>query len=896
MIPRLETVKITPASSWRILENPMFQFTNISIIILASTAVNILTAIIAWKRRNTKGGIYFATALMAIAFWSLAAALDYAAVPIPLKVFFAKLEYAGYLSALALMTAFSMVYAGYEHWLNRTAVRIVLLVVPVSSILLAWTNDLHGWLWTDFIPSAQGNNVVIFEHGPGFLWVSLSGYLLIAIILLNLLQSAITGKGLLRRQAILMLLALMVPMASNFLYLFNILDTPGVDWSSITFSITAVLFLFALYGSRFMEIVPTARNVMIDEMEDGILVFDDQGRLVDFNPSARALFEISRNDLWNSTQTSVLKRFPAIAALLAESSGHGSLDMELGDKSYIAQRTPLLNQNNFAYGQLVVMHDITTSKQVEETLRNRTNILATLQQTMLDLVNRHDVEDVLQTLLPRIGGLLKAQHVSIDLLEEPDLLITHAVTPRQPLQKGDRMRRGEGGWLSWQAIETGEPAVMEDYSAWANRRDLFEGFPIHAIAIIPIHQRERVIGAINFSRGEPGKPFSETEIFAARQLAQMVALVLDNANLYTQLKHELAERKQMQEVLRINQENFMGYFNMGAVGMCVTTSSQNWVEVNDQLCHMLGYSKEELKRLTWSGLTHPDDLEADLELFNQAMRGERDTYQIDKRFIRRDGGVLHASVFVSCQRFPDGSPRYFLASLVDISKRVEQEVALRATQDQLAEQRRSMAVFEERQRLARDLHDSVSQSLHSLNLFSETLTSSLAKGNPDRTLQLAERLQESARQALKETRLMLYQLQPSRVDAATEVDLVREIESRLSSVEERAGVRASLNVEGDAGQCPAEWRENLFRITIEALNNSLKHAQARNVKVTIRCDASAVEINVSDDGIGFDPLRARRGGMGLRSMRERAELIGGTLEIRSSPNEGTSVIVRVEKK
>ena len=109
-------------------------------------------------------------------------------------------------------------------------------------------------------------------------------------------------------------------------------------------------------------------------------------------------------------------------------------------------------------------------------------------------------------------------------------------------------------------------------------------------------------------------------------------------------------------------------------------------------------------------------------------------------------------------------------------------------------------------------------------------------------------------------------------------------------------MRASVKVEGDASQCPAAWRENLFRITIEALNNSLKHAQARNVTVTVRRSVSFVELEIKDDGIGFDPTRARTGGMGLRTMRERAQLLGGTLDVHSAPDAGTSVIVRVEKK
>jgi PAS domain S-box-containing protein len=872
----------------------MFILTNISVIIFLATMVNIFTAYVAWQRRKSKGGIYFATAMMVIVLWSLFSGLDYAAVPLSLKVFFAKLEYTTYLPALSLMTVYSIIYAGHEDWLKKISVQIFLLLVPLSGILLAWTNEYHKLLWTDLIPSSRANNAVDFIHGPGFLWVSLSGYFLVLLIALNLLQVATTSMDLPRKQARLMLLALAVPIASNLLYIFDRFNAPGVDWSSITFSITGVIFLIALYGSRFMEIVPTARNMMLDQMSDGVLVVDEHMRLVDFNPSARSISGIDQKDLWNPIYDTPLKEFPEIIALLEDPLKKTARDFHFNQKSYNIQHIPLSDQRQQVYGHLVVIHDITERKEFEHLLHRRNETLAALNQATFDLVNRLDLDDILQTFLIKASTMLNAPAISVDLLEDENTIVTYAATSNQPLLKGDTMRRGEGGWLSWQAIDSGQHVVLDDYAAWPSRRQQFDSHPIHAIMIVPIIQSGVIIGTINYLRTTENQPFSEMDIDIGKELSRIVTLMLNNSQIYSQLLKELSERKQMQEILRISQEDFSGYFNMGAVGMCVTTPDKGWVEVNEQLCHMLGYSREELKQLTWSELTHPHDLEADLELFNQTLRGEHDNYQIDKRFIRRDGRILHTSVFVSCQRFPDGSPRYFLASLVDISQRVEQEAALRSTQDQLVRQHRAMAVIEERQRLARDLHDSVSQSLHSLNLFSETLISSLEKGNKERAHQLAERLQESARQALKEARLMLYQLQPSEVEA--QVDLVHEIETRLSSVEERSGLRTSLLLEGNANDCPVIWRENLFRITIEALNNSLKHAQAYNVTVRLRCDADRAEVQIADDGIGFDLNRMHSGGMGLRNMHERAELLGGTLAIRSTPNEGTRVTVCVEKR
>jgi PAS domain S-box-containing protein len=373
-----------------------------------------------------------------------------------------------------------------------------------------------------------------------------------------------------------------------------------------------------------------------------------------------------------------------------------------------------------------------------------------------------------------------------------------------------------------------------------------------------------------------------------------VALSLDNSQLYTQLRSELAERRQIEEVLRISQENYSSYFNMGTVGICVTAPDKSWIDVNDRLCEMLGYSKDELTHLTWSAMTHPDDLNADLELFEQLIRGERDSYQLDKRFIRKDGGVLHTSMYVSCQRYPNRSARYVLASLVDITERVQKEEALKQAQAEVLTQQRIMATYEERQRLGRNLHDSVNQSIHSLVLFADTLNSVLEKGNLKRSVEISEHLRESARQALKETRLLLYQIQPSNEN--NEVNLLRDLEKRLSTVEQRAGLQASVILEGTEEDCPEAWRENLFWIAIEALNNSLKHAQARSVMVYLRCFPEYVEMEISDDGIGFKSSRIRAGGMGLGNMHDRARQIGGTLSFISEPGKGTRVIVLAEIK
>jgi len=146
---------------------------------------------------------------------------------------------------------------------------------------------------------------------------------------------------------------------------------------------------------------------------------------------------------------------------------------------------------------------------------------------------------------------------------------------------------------------------------------------------------------------------------------------------------ELAERQRAEEELRKSHDEFRRYFNMGTVGMAVTSAGKGWIEVNDRLCQIFGYSKDELNNLTWADITHPDDLESNLEFFNQMVSGEIDSVQMDKRYIRKDGSVVYTTIFTSCHRNPDGTVDHLLTSIIDITERRLTEQSLYEAQSRL---------------------------------------------------------------------------------------------------------------------------------------------------------------------------------------------------------------------
>lgn len=145
----------------------------------------------------------------------------------------------------------------------------------------------------------------------------------------------------------------------------------------------------------------------------------------------------------------------------------------------------------------------------------------------------------------------------------------------------------------------------------------------------------------------------------------------------------VTEYKRAEEALRESEERFRSYFELGLVGMAITSPTKGILEANDEICKILGYERDELLRMTWTELTHPDDVAADIVQFNQIMAGEIDGYSMDKRWIRKDGEVIDATISVKCLRSADGSVDYFIALLEEITDRKRAEEALRRARDEL---------------------------------------------------------------------------------------------------------------------------------------------------------------------------------------------------------------------
>ncbi len=202
-------------------------------------------------------------------------------------------------------------------------------------------------------------------------------------------------------------------------------------------------------------------------------------------------------------------------------------------------------------------------------------------------------------------------------------------------------------------------------------------------------------------------------------------------------------------------------------------------------------------------------------------------------------------------------------------------------------QRHLNIALAERERLVRDLHDSLSAKLYGVLTLTEAAQAGLEAGHADMPARVLARIGEQARQALKEMRLFLHELEP--------LDLEREglaaaLAQRLSAVEGRADIRTHLLID-EKVSLPVQTEVALYFIAQEALNNALRHANARSVTVRLKKRRADLVFEISDDGRGFDQRQVGNGGRGLRNMRERAEKIGARIAIASQVGKGTTVRV-----
>lgn len=231
-------------------------------------------------------------------------------------------------------------------------------------------------------------------------------------------------------------------------------------------------------------------------------------------------------------------------------------------------------------------------------------------------------------------------------------------------------------------------------------------------------------------------------------------------------------------------------------------------------------------------------------------------------------------------------PGYYTETHTRLAQAVSHQIAVAIENARLYEQAQDLATLGERNRIARELHDSVTQLLYGISLLSTAASHSANKGNVHQAQENLTEIKDNALQALQEMRLLILELNPPLLQKH---GLAAALKASLESIESRAGLETELHTDG-VERLPRAIEPDVYRIAMEALNNLVRYARAKKVTVDLQTRSDWIILDIRDNGVGFDIERVRDGGgMGIHNMEQRAKRLGGRLEISSRPGEGTRI-------
>lgn len=350
-----------------------WQHTPYTLPLLGSVLVLLVLAALIWQRRATPGAVPLTLLMLAVAFWSFAYALQLAGADLKTQFFWARVKYLGVTSVSPLWLVFVLTYTGRAYWLTRP-VRALLALVPLVFTALMWTTRAHGLMWRDIHLHDTGDFMAVFsDAGPAF-WVhsllAYAAFLVGAWLLLDVMLRA--GRGLFRWQGLLVLAGLFMPLAGNAVYISGIELFGPIDPTPFAFFLSSLALAGGLFRLKLLDVVPVARDMLIETMDDPVIVLDGHDRVVDLNAAAQRVLGCAAGRAVGQPAAQALNPLAAsFAGGLDSAKEPGALAVKVGSEPrwYDMRVSALRNGDGRDHGRLVVLHDITDRRHSEELIR-----------------------------------------------------------------------------------------------------------------------------------------------------------------------------------------------------------------------------------------------------------------------------------------------------------------------------------------------------------------------------------------------------------------------------------------------------------------------------------------------------------------------------------------------
>jgi GAF domain-containing protein len=562
------------------------------------------------------------------------------------------------------------------------------------------------------------------------------------------------------------------------------------------------------------------------------------------------------------------------------------------------------------------------SARLHEGTRNRLAQVTALQKTSTAVASTLELDELLHLITQQATALLQAEGGILNLVDwdkHEDMCVACAGSITSAVGRRARLEEGLSGWVTLH----NQPVISNQLGSDGqvdqtvlSRLEIELGKQVRNAAAAPLAIKDQVVGTLVLVDKQSGQAeFDASDLDLLVAFANQAATAIENARLFAAEQRRAEQFRVISEVGRritslldldsvLNQvvSLVQGSFGYDHVGIALIEdgyatykvgAGEMWEQPSFEF--RPGRLKVGEEGITgWVAAQGKPLLVPDVTL--------------DPRYVWMEGSQTRSELalpitikdkVVGVLDVQSNHPNAFDESDIVVLQSLADQAAITIENAQLYEQAQKVAVMEERQRLARELHDAVTQTLFSASLIAEALPDLWASDQDEGRALLGE-LRQLSRGALAEMRTLLLELRPTALVEANLRDLVHQLAEAVTG---RTGMPVAVTAD-DLRHLPEEVHVALYRIAQEALNNVVKHAQAHQVEVSLRCRDTAeekdtgiqIELSICDDGRGFDLERIPPDHLGLGIIRERAQAIGARLQLASQPGHGTQISVVWKEK
>lgn len=384
------------------------------IAMILGTILSIIVLMIGWPRRYMFGGLFFICFCFSVTQWLISSTIESFVVDQSTKILWSQISYFGFVQANPFLFLFTLTYVLQR----KIPIRVVLAVmlIPALTLLVCWTNPLHGWLWPGFSQGSIEKNVLIYHHGFWFWLHTTYLYLLLVVGIVLLIRGILRASYSMKKQLALILAGILFPVLMGTLYAFGWVSVEGLDITPAGLAVTSAFLAWALLRYKLLDLLPIAREALIEQLQDGVIVMDLSGRIADINRSTEKLLGWSPKEVIGKN---IDTYFTDIQKIFYATNRPVRREIPLPDSPGIileAQGSTLFNSRKMEVGKLLVLRDVTSRNRAETALQSANEQLKeqlaknkllqkkleqqALHDSLTGLFNRH-IDEILEKAFAR---------------------------------------------------------------------------------------------------------------------------------------------------------------------------------------------------------------------------------------------------------------------------------------------------------------------------------------------------------------------------------------------------------------------------------------------------------------------------------------------------------------